>query len=365
MPRPVANLLAQLSALAAAIKRSIRWRPTVTPSSATEVDAQRPVRFLEAIDRRIGAIESALGSSIIGYDARWRLHPAYGEMIERGLSAETAGALLATLASRGIRSGSDDLAVRRDLSDELRRRMKVVIARRTRGRHLFVGPSGCGKTAMIAGLARDERLGRVLVVVAQPADLGASLFDPAMVYDRLGVDSVSIHSSRQLELELETLDRYDTILIDTPPIEMDDTPAGAETLGAMMSSISKLTVHLVVDTRHDLKAVEEMLVRSTTNIDALALTHLDGLDRPGRLAEFFTNCRRPVYFASNAPGARAGKHIFSPSRLASDTLNIGQWYSDGELTEYFNTERQPRARYSTLTPESAHGRQRLELNGRI
>ncbi len=328
-------------------------------------DTPRPVRYLEALDRRMASIERSLSSAMIGYDARWRQNPLFGDLIDAGLSVETASALIASVAARGISASANSDDTRRELSDELRKRMKVVVARKTQGRHLFVGPSGAGKTSMIAGLAASGRIGRTLVVIlAGPMQSNRELIDPSVYYDAAGVDSISVHSRRQLEIELQAINAYDSVVIDAPSLTRGDAETTLAQAHELLEPLGQIVTHYVVDVRSNFAATERALTDAIDAIDAIALTHLDELDQPGRLADFFTQTRRPIYFASNAGGNSAGTHIFSPAKLASDVVGLEPVYKEAELTEYFERPRQARSLNDALRPYAPAIAAPLDLHGR-
>ncbi|MCB0719848.1 MAG: hypothetical protein KDD65_15485 [Bacteroidetes bacterium] len=274
------------------------------------------------------------------FAGRWYSNPLFVEMVDAGYSVDTTISLLATLSSRGVPANADTAYLRAKVYDEIRRRNKTTVAQPAGGRHLFIGDAGSGKSNLILKAASDLSLrssGRTLVLTTGPLDERGS---SAAAYANAGVETLHVHSSQQLAYSLEVLERYDTLLIDSPGLSTNGEMALAEvrTLIGLLESLDRLTVHLVVDARRDMSDMEHQVELLSESVDALALAHLDGLTRKGRMVEFLLQHSLPVFFASSRRFTTgSGLDRFSPFDLAADSLQLDRYpYTDSELDDYFN-----------------------------
>ncbi|NNE36354.1 MAG: hypothetical protein HKN13_14040, partial [Rhodothermales bacterium] len=309
---------------------------TAAPDRGTNVT-------LEVLEGRLHSIEQSFAASSIAYANRWIAHPLYVEMIESGYSAETCVSVLSTLASRGVPPNAKLDYLKTKVYEELRRRSGTVVAHTKTGRHVFVGDAGSGKTNLILKAANDADLltkGRTIVLTIGYGDSKHSAATAA--YTQAGIESLHVHSAQQLAYSLEVLARYETVLIDTPPLSPDpqDRLSQFKSILEVIAPLDAVTVHFAVDVRRNLDDVAHDLTSLNLNIDALALCHLDGLARKGRLMDFLRMQQVPVYFVSaGIHTAGNGLDDFSPTDILSESLGLTQWpYTAGELADYFGSD---------------------------
>jgi signal recognition particle GTPase len=263
-------------------------------------------------------------------------------MTTKGYSAETAIAVLSTLASRGVPPNADLGYLRARVFEEMRRRNRTVIANTRTGRHVFVGTCGSGKTNLILKIANDTSTrasGRTIVLtLGEPSSSTAAA---TTAYAQAGVESLHIHSAQQLSYSHEVLARYETVLIDVPSLSCSPETCDLQVrqIAATLEPLDLLTIHYVIDVRRNLDDVSEDIGSCGLAVDALALTNLDGLKRPGLLIDFLARHERPVFFASSSRyQSGSGLDRFVPADLIANSLGLDEWpYSENELNDYFQT----------------------------
>ncbi len=295
---------------------------------------------LESLGVRLQSIEQALAGTNLAFANRWIAHPLYSNMTAMGFSPETAINSLSTLASRGVPPNADINFLREKIFEEMRRQNRTVVATTRTGRHVFLGTAGSGKTNLILKAANDpDSLAAGRTIVLTVGDIGGAA--ATSTYTQAGVESLHVHSSQQLNYSLEVLNRYETVLIDTTPLTGSDNSRSAQ-YAALISKLEPLegvTTHFVIDARRNLTDVAEELRMTSCRVDAIALSNLDGLRRPGLLVDFLQEHNLPVFFASSGrfqPGC--GLDRFSPVELLAKALGMEEYpYSDLELNDYFST----------------------------
>ncbi|MEM1128042.1 MAG: flagellar biosynthesis protein FlhF [Bacteroidota bacterium] len=278
---------------------------------------------------RVDALDHRMGTALIGASHTWTAHPLFRALLDQGLQPATAARLFDRLAQQDLLPADDLDAVRWAIAQELRRMLDVAAPRQSTGTPLFIGPSGAGKTALLLKLARHPNFyGRhkATVISIAPADERRTTYQsPVELFRRFGLPTQSVQHPEEMAKALHRVRRFDQILIDTPPLPLDEGAAKKMLLRIkrMVDPIMPLSVHLVLSTARSLDAFDpQTLKRLPLKPTAVALTHLDETFGWGRVAEWMIRLQLPVQFVSNGPGVPDGVQAFTPSWFVEEMMTL-------------------------------------------
>ena len=297
-----------------------------SPGSSLE---RRLEAQIQVLHDRLGAMERRFSAASIGTAQRWGAHPFFVALLEKGMRPATLARLFNRLAEAGYDPETDLETLRWALAQELSRFIEMDVPEQSVSTQLFIGASGAGKTSLLLKLAKDAAVyGRrsVAVIVVLPEDEEAALqHNPTDLYRRFGLAVQGVQDAKAMRAALDRVRDFDHILIDTPPLPLDEAAAHqmAGRLAQITSAAGYHQVHLVVNTTRALDAIDATwLGRLPLRPDDLALTHLDETSGLGRVAEWIASVERPVRFVSASPLVRDGVIAFSPNWLAEQLLDL-------------------------------------------
>jgi flagellar biosynthesis protein FlhF len=305
--------------------------PEPGPSTAdVEASVEAAVgRALAVTAARLEALERALLASgpLTAVIQRWAAHPLFARLIASGMRPETASALFAEVADRGLRPDDprpeQQEAMAWALAQVIRDRLADTAPVRLGGAMMVVGPSGAGKTSLLMKLALHpsfygRRRTGVLVVGNGEEPLW---HDPVALYRRFGLAVQTVNTPADVEAALARSQGFDQILVDTPPLPRREAAAHA-----MLGRIRKLLAPLVpLDVVLALDATRSPDALSSAWLDrlplpprAIALTHLDEVAGWGRLADWLLTLARPVQLVASGPAVPDDAHPYAPSWFAEE-----------------------------------------------
>ena len=295
------------------------------PASHLEERLEAQLRLLH---ERLDRMEQRFGTAVIGASQRWGAHPLFGRLLDDGFRPATVAALFEAAAAAGLAPDADEDALRVHLAAALRDRLPPAAARQRVGTQVFIGPGGSGKTSLLLKLAthpgfyaRRERT----VLVVLPEDEGAAYQNPVELYRRHGVPVQSVRTEAEMHDALQRAERFDHVLIDTPPIPAQEAAAraAAHRLRTLLAGVMPMEVHFVLDATRALDAFDARYLGRLPLPPALvALTRLDETPRRGRLAEWLMTLDLPVHLASAGPRAPHDLVVFSPTAFAEQALGL-------------------------------------------
>ena len=306
--------------------------PPAVPASPATASANVE-KLLEAqvktIHARLDAMERRFADALVGTSHWWTSHPLFRTLLDEGMRPATLTRLFSNLADAGYEPDADAETLRWALAQEVRRFVDVEVPKRSAGTQLFMGPSGAGKTSLLLKLAKDAGIyGRrqVAVLVVLPEDQESALYhNPVEIYRRFGLPVQSVEDAEGVRAALDRLDGFDQILIDTPPMPLEEAAARKMVahLQQVVHEMVPLQVQLVVNTTRTLETLgREFIDRLPLRPDVVALTHLDETCGWGRIAEWIVALERPVQFLSASPLVRDGVIAFSPSWFVERMMKL-------------------------------------------
>lgn len=303
-----------------------------TPSS---LPSWKPLeRMLEAqmdrLETRLDTIERRLGEALIGTAHRWTAHPLYAFLLEKGFQPATATRLFDALAEKGHQPEANTDTLRWALAQEMRRLLNIPMPKHAVGTKLFIGPPGAGKTSLILKLLRSEqffgnRLTTVISILPPDEDHDLPWQSGIELYRRLEVPVQEVANPREMFQALSRARRFDCILIDTPPLPLEEASARKTLLyfKQMASAIVPFQVQLVLNANRVLDSfTPAWLERMHLRPHALTLTHLDETPGLGHLADWLLRMKTPVQFLSNGLCLTDSVQAFTPTWLVEQILEL-------------------------------------------
>ena len=199
------------------------------------------------------------------------------------------------------------------------------------GCHLFLGAPGVGKTDLLLAAAAElhEKERKVLVLSLAPRHDGEvrRLQREASAH---GYDAAIMKEACQLERSLEYFDRYDAVLIDTPPLG-SGAMADPE-LRLFVSGQELIHRHLVLPLDGDLQDMADSLAAAKDwNCDWTAVTRLDRSRHPGKLADLAFSLTTPFSLLSAGSWPGNPPRIASSDELVKLVLGVGRSAVDGAV----------------------------------
>ena len=284
---------------------------------------------LGQLHERLARLEQRLDSSFIGASQQWMTHPLFAELLHQGVRPATATRLFDALAARGFQPEAELENLRWGLAQELRGLLDATAPQQTSGTLVLVGPSGSGKTSLALKLAKNAAFfgrRRTAIFVITPEHPEATGYhNPVDLYRSYGLPVLSVSNEEEMRQSLERVQRFDQILIDTPPLPVREAEARRMMLRVkrMVDVFVPLQVHLALNTTRALETFDaDYLRRLPLRPDAVALTHLDETTGWGRIAEWMLSLQMPIQFVSNGPKVPEGVQAFSPSWFVEEMMNL-------------------------------------------
>jgi flagellar biosynthesis GTPase FlhF len=178
------------------------------------------------------------------------------------------------------------------------------------GCHVFLGDSGAGKSDLVLGTAASLKAkGKNPLVLALLPRHGGEVRRLQLEAAEHSYDAAIIQNKSQISQCLDNLDSYDVVLIDTPSLFGRDF-AEAIDLQQVVSQNESFHRHLVVPLPADLREKGEVWQAARLwNCDWLALTHLDGSARPGKILDILGRVSLPFSLLSCGPWPESAPQI--------------------------------------------------------
>ncbi len=294
------------------------------PAVASDVAAQ-----IERLHRRLARLERQLDSALVGVSHRWLGHPLASELLRQGLQPPTVIRLFDRLVAQGFDPEQPDEQLRWALAREMRRQLAPTTPRPLQGTQVIIGPAGAGKTTLLLKLARHasffgRRTTAVLVLLPEDAETQPYL-SPVELYRRFELPVQTIASPQEMTAALRRVQGFDQILIDTPALPLQEAPARRLLLHLrqLLTPVLPLQVLFCLNATCNLEDLPpEWVRRLPLPPDALVLTHLDEVRRPGRLYDWLVALACPVACISRGPHVPDSLEGFSPAAFIEHLLRL-------------------------------------------
>ncbi len=276
-------------------------------------------RQLDAMQRRLNQLERSVAAPKPA-QRTWRSIPMLRQMARRGLREAT----LTRLADR-VQSFRSETGVRDAeaviIRNELRRMLQAPVLRPAPPALLVMGSGGPGKTSLIIKLARhDEYFGRrkTAVILVEPDSGSAASYAAIDRYRQHGLPVQCVGSREEMRIALERVERFDHVLIDTPPLptQADAALAFATQVQDIVQDIVPMHVQLVLDASRVLSPATLTCWKNLPlRPSSTAITRLDEADVWGRFAEWLMHLGLPYGYASDGTDIPGGLTTLSASRI--------------------------------------------------
>ena len=284
---------------------------------------------LALLHKRLDDLERRLDGAIVGASHRWVAHPLFALLLGQGLRPGTVTSLFDALVEKGYDPEANVEELKWALAQEVRGRMAVPASRQTVGTQVFIGPSGTGKTTLVVKLATHPnffaRHKPTVVVILPDEDEAIPYQNPVELYRCYGIPVQSVQTEAEMQHALERLASFDQVLIDTPPMPVDEGQARRmlQRIGRMVNGLMPLEVQFVLSATRTLEGIDAgYMTRLPLRPDAVALTHLDEVAGWGRIAEWLIRLKLPVRFASMGPKAPDDLTAFSPTWFVEQMMAL-------------------------------------------
>ena len=284
---------------------------------------------LQSLTDRLDNIERRFEGAIIGAAQRWTAHPLFANLLSKGMRPGSITKLFDALAGRGYSPDADEETLKWALAQELRNSLNLVTPKRTNGAHVFIGPSGAGKTSLLLKLAAHPGFfgrHRTAVIIILPPDEDAGFYqNPIEVFRGFGLPVQTVSSVEDMSRAISRVQHFDQILIDTPPLPMQDVRARKllAHIKRLVDPIMPLHVQLVFNATRSLEDFDPSYVhRLPLRPDVVSLTHLDETAGWGRIAEWLMALRLPVQFASTSANVPDGVLAFSTTWFVEEMMKL-------------------------------------------
>ncbi|RMF52612.1 MAG: flagellar biosynthesis protein FlhF [Bacteroidetes bacterium] len=298
--------------------------PGTAPTSPADLSrlTDRLETRLGALEERLSRFEHHLGNAFVGMAHRWMGTPLYGHLLGKGLRPRTLTRLFERLTQDGFDPDDEASRLQWAAAHALRDLLNVTGPRTCATTQLFIGPSGSGKTALQLKLARNTRyLGRhqtTVIVIRPESEEELAYACPVELYRRFGLSVQSVGTPDEMEAAMERARRFSHLLIDTPsmPVRPDAARSFLARLHELTAPLAPLQVHLVLNASSVMDGfTKAFLERLPLRPDTLALTHMDEVQDPGRVAEALLALRLPVQFISEGPAVYEALRSYTPTWL--------------------------------------------------
>ncbi|SHL00813.1 flagellar biosynthesis protein FlhF [Rhodothermus profundi] len=284
---------------------------------------------IERLHRRLARLEQQLGGALVGASHRWLGHPLASELLRQGLRPSTVIRLFDRLVAQGFDPEQPDEQLRWALAREMRRQLAPTAPRPLQGTQVVIGPAGAGKTTLLLKLARHasffgRRTTAVLVLLPEEADSQPYL-SPVELYRRFELPVQTVATPREMTAALRRVQSFDQILIDTPPLPLQEAPARRLLLHLrqLLGAVLPLQVLFCLNATCNLEDIPPQWVRRLPLApDALVLTHLDEVRRPGRLYDWLVALACPVVCVSRGVRVPDSLEGFSPAAFIEYLLRL-------------------------------------------
>jgi len=283
-------------------------RPTPSPSDEAGRLAAALTGEVARIEEMIREISASKAQEQGEGDTRLTDYPLGSALRVTGASAETIARLAGLFAGEKGPAAAGSAA-----PDHLATHLKGCRGgwNDFSGCHLFLGAPGVGKTdLLLAAAAQLREIGcKVLVLSVAPRHDGEVRRLQREASEH-GYDAAIMKEAGQLERSLAYFDRYDAVLVDTPPLG-SGTMADPE-LRLFVSGQELIHRHLVLPLDGDLQDMADSLAAAKDwNCDWTAVTRLDRSRCPGKLADLAFSLATPFSLLS------AGSWPGNPPRIAT------------------------------------------------
>ncbi|MFO7653883.1 MAG: hypothetical protein R6X25_08695 [Candidatus Krumholzibacteriia bacterium] len=184
------------------------------------------------------------------------------------------------------------------------------------GSHVFLGAEGAGKTELVLAVAaRLQGLGRSVLVLSLLPRHGGEVRRLQQEASRHGYDAAILKQPRQLAASTPHLERYDVVLVDTPPLH-DPALAESGELQGLVGQNATMHRHLVLPLDGDPAEIGEVCAEARRwNGDWVAFTRLDRSCRPGKLLDLLEIAGLPASLLASGPWDRREVEIATSGRL--------------------------------------------------
>lgn len=284
---------------------------------------------LALLHERLDQMERRFGGAIIGSAQKWTVHPLFSGLLHNGFRPATVTRLFDSLAAKGYESDTPVETLKWALAQEVRRSMDLSAPMQANGAQVFIGPTGSGKTSLLLKLSRHPGFyGRrdTAVVVVEPEEPESRFHhSPIELFRMHGLPVQAVRTTEEMREAVMRVQRFDHILIDTPPIPAQKAAAAKALrhVKRMVDPIVPLRVQLVFNTTRSLRDFDrDFLHGLVLRPHTLALTHLDETVLWGRVAEWLMALNMPVQFVSTSPAVPDGVASFSPAWFVEEMMKL-------------------------------------------
>lgn len=284
---------------------------------------------LQLLHDRLDKIERRFDRAIIGAGQAWTVNPLFGALLQQGMRPATITKIFDTLAQKGYQPDTNADTLKWAVAQEIRRSLDCTAPKQHNGAQVLIGPSGGGKTSLLLKLASHPgfygRRDTAVIVIEPEEEAGSFHQSPVDLFRKHGLPVQSVRTVDEMRKAVMRVQHFDHILIDTPPMPLQEAPARAALrhVKKLVDPIMPLRVQFVLNATRALEDFNADFVRSLAlRPEMVALTHLDETKGWGRIAEWLMAVEMPVQFVSTGPAVPDGVISFSATWFVEEMMKL-------------------------------------------
>ncbi len=275
--------------------------------------------------KRLDRLESLIHLALSTPDTAYSEHPLFHKLLHKGVSQKLIRDWFESVIEQGIQPIQQPELFYSKLLQRIDELLQQSKAQRPNKTILFAGRSGSGKTHLIMKLAAQSFFGsNKEIAIASFAPINGSAKNRYSILAPFcsdhGIDFYRIQSIEKARGTIQKWQDYDHVLIDTPPLEMDE-----QSLVDDINSIKELhgqtniETHYLVNTSISGTAFNDPLAKDI-EADHIALTHIDQSLKWGKTVQLLANTDYKIRYISSGPSILSDPLPFKPEKFARKLL---------------------------------------------
>lgn len=271
-----------------------------TNSDDDNVHINHNERKIKALHKRFDKLEALLGTQIMAANLEYASHPVFQQLVQTGIHPAMVSEWFNRILKKGVNPANNAEGFLSEISGILKNALVKDSKSKPQKFQLFTGPSGSGKTSTIMKLILTNMLTdseNIAAISVLPSGENRknyyTILEPfcksnTVDYYKLGIDE-------DLKDITITLDKYEYVFIDTPPVTIESENSFRKywELRQLFEPLMPIEVHFTVNISMNTHYFRSITAANhPLKPDFLAITHLDEISEWGPVIPLFekTGC---------------------------------------------------------------------------